>query len=144
MPEGSPQPVGPAPGLRAALDGLKIQAARYVGARLALMRIEAAEAGADAGARAKALAVGAVCCLAGYLLLLAGLIGLAEMYWPGSWPVAALIAAALHLLVGIPFLLKAARGSTKPWFQESLDQIKEDEQWMRTLSPRSDQNPPKP
>lgn len=142
MPEGSPHAAGAVPGFRASIDGLKSQAARYLGARLALFRLEAREAGVDAGVRAKAGVIGGVCCLMGYILLITGLIGLAEMYHPGCWPIAALVAAILHLAVGIPFLLKAARGTNTSWFQESLNQIKEDEQWMRTLSPRPDQNPP--
>jgi hypothetical protein len=69
--------------------------------------------------------------------------GLAEKYRPGSWPIAALIAAACHLFMAIPLLRGALRKSEKPMFGESLEQLKNDEQWMRTLKNRDPgPNPP--
>lgn len=140
MPASDPQPDPPAVGLKAAFDGFTTQAARYAGARMALVRLEASEAGADFSRRIKVGVAGVVLLIFSYPLLLAGLIGLAEHHRPGTWPIAALIAAACHLLMGIPFLFAALRKGAKPWFADSLNQIKEDEQWLRNQSTRPTEN----
>ena len=129
-------------GLRGSLDSLKIQLARYCAARLALFRVELGEAGQSLGKRLQSLLLGGVLLVFGYLLLLAGLLGFAEHYHAGSWPIAAVILAATHLAAGIPLVRAASRKPEKPLFEESLNQIKKDEQWMRQMSHRSEQNPP--
>lgn len=142
MPDADPSSAPP--GLRAAIDGIRTQAARYLGARLALFRLEASEAAAESSRRARQGITAVVLLFFGWALLLAGLIGLAEKYRPGTWPIAALIASVCHLVMGIPFLRGALRTGEKPLFGESLQQLKNDEQWMRTLKNReSDPNPPK-
>ena len=140
-----PDPETPAdpPGIRAAIEGIKTQAARYAGARLALLRIEAGEAAEVVSRRARHGITAGILLFFGYALLLGGLIGVAEHYRPGTWPMAAIIAAICHFFMAIPFLRSALRGGGKPLFGESLQQIKNDEQWMRTLNHRdSTKNPP--
>lgn len=135
-------PSGP-PGIRAAIEGLKSQAARYAGARLALLRVEASEAASEASRRGRAGLTAGILLFFGYALLLGGLIGLADRYRPGSWSIAALIAAGCHLILAILFLRSALRKGEKALFGESLQQLKHDEQWMRTLKNRdSSPNPP--
>lgn len=130
-------------GLRAAIEGIQTQAARYAGARLALLRVEAAEAAELVSRRARHGVAAGILLFFGYALLLGGLIGVAEHYRPGTWPLAAIIAAICHFLMAIPLLRSALRGGEKPLFGESLQQIKNDEQWMRTLKNRdSTTNPP--
>ena len=130
-------------GIRAAIEGIKTQAARYAGARLALLRLEASEAAEQASRRASRGLVAVVLLFFGYALFLGGLIGMAEKYRPGTWPIAALIAAGCHLFLAIPFLRAAVRKGDKPFFGESLQQMKQDEQWMRNLKHRdSTTNPP--
>jgi hypothetical protein len=114
-----------------------------VGARLALLRLEAGEAAEGAKRKAGAGLAGGLLLAVAYLLLWAGVLGLAERQWPGGWPWVALIGAGCHLLVGLPLLLMAGRPDPKPWFGESLNQLKADEQWMRNLSHRQDPKNPK-
>ena len=141
MPD-SETPAAP-PGIRAAIEGIKSQAARYAGARLALLRLEAAEAAEVVSRRARHGVTAGVLLFFGYALFLAGLLGVAEHYRPGTWPMAAIIAAVCHFFMAIPLLRSALRGGEKPLFGESLQQMKNDEQWMRSLKNRdSTTNPP--
>jgi hypothetical protein len=140
-----PDPDTPAapPGIRAAIEGIKTQVARYAGARLALLRVEASEAADVVSRRARHGITALILLFFGYLLLLGGLIGVAEHYRPGTWPLAAIIAAFCHFFMAIPFLRGALRKGEKPLFGESLQQMKHDEQWMRNLKNRdSTTNPP--
>ncbi|MFM7180915.1 MAG: phage holin family protein [Verrucomicrobiales bacterium] len=130
-------------GIRAAIDGFKTQAARYAGARLALLRLEASEAAEVTSRRLRYGITAGILLFFGYALLLAGLIGVAEHYRPGTWPMAAIIAAVCHFFMAIPLLRGALRKGDKPLFGESLQQMKNDEQWMRSLKNQdSTKNPP--
>lgn len=130
-------------GIRAAIEGMKSQAARYAGARLALLRLETAEAAGEVSRRARLGITAGILLFFGYALLLAGLIGAAEHYRPGTWPLAAIIMGVCHFLTAIPLLRSALRSGGAPLFSQSLEQIKHDEQWMRTLSQRdTTPNPP--
>ena len=134
-----PPPTGP---IRAALVDWKDAASRYLAARMALFRIEAGEAAEGAARKGKLITSGLFLLLAAYGLLWAGLLGLAEHYREGTWPLAALIAAGCHLLIGLPLLLAASRKPPRPYFEQSLHQWKEDELWMKRMASRGSKKDP--
>ena len=127
--------------LRSAVAEWKGAASRYLAARLALFRIDAGEAAQVAGRKGKLAASGVVLLLAAYGLLWAGVLGLVEQHYEGIWPVVALVAAACHLLVGVPLLVAAARKPARGYFEQSLQQWKEYELWMKKLASRGPRNP---
>jgi len=127
--------------LRSAVADWKNAASRYLAARLALFRIDAGEAAEAVGRKGKLAASGLVLLLAAYGLLWAGVLGLVATHYQGNWPVVALVAAACHLLVGVPLLVAAARKPARRYFEQSLHQWKEDELWMRKAASRGPRNP---
>ena len=115
------------------IASLKAAASRYINARLKLFQIEASEAGSDLGqAIGKFIAAGFFG-LVFYLCAIAGVLGLAERYRPGSWPIAALIVAGIHLLVALILVFAGRRGLDNPHrFSETRRQTELDRQWLAT------------
>jgi len=127
-----PESEAPNPGLSDDLKAFLTSMGRYAKARAHLFKLEAAEAGEDFARRAVMLIVGAFLLLIAYLLLIAGIIGFAELHKPGSWPVATLILAGVHLILGLPLLIIAKRSKGTAYFSESLQQCKLDQQWINS------------
>ncbi len=121
------------PGLGDEISALKAAASRYTSARLKLLQIEASEAGSELGQSIGKLIAAAVFGLIFYFCAIAGVLGLAERYRPGSWPIAALIVAGIHLLIALILALAGRRGLSNPQrFSETRRQIELDRQWLAT------------
>ncbi len=120
-------------GIRNLIGESTVTIRRYLAVRTALLKLELADAARTASRKALLLALGAFSALCAYLLLWAGLIGLAEKFSAGSWPVAALAAAAFHLVVALAMVLAARRRGT-PFLEDTINQFKEDEAWLKSLA----------
>lgn len=121
------------PGLGDEISALKAATSRYTSARLKLLQLEASEAGSELGQAIGKLIVAGFFGLIFYLTAIAGVLGLAERYRPGSWPIAALIVAAVHLLIALILALTGRRGLDNPQrFSETRRQLELDRQWLAT------------
>lgn len=120
-------------GIRQLFGETAVTLRRYLAARTALLKLELGDAARIASRKALLLALGAFAAVCAYLLLWAGLIGLAEKFNEGSWPAAALTAGAFHLVVALAMLL-AARRRSAPFLEETINQFKEDEVWLKSLA----------
>jgi len=72
-------------------------------------------------------------CALGYVFLITGaVVGLAHLIGI-SWPWIALAAAGLHFIIALVLLLIARTRITKPFFRATMDELKKDREWLRTL-----------
>ena len=72
-------------------------------------------------------------CAVGYVFLITGaVVGLAHLAGI-SWPWIALAAAGLHFIIALVLLLIARSRITKPFFRATMDELKKDREWLRTL-----------
>ncbi|QQL46229.1 phage holin family protein [Sulfuriroseicoccus oceanibius] len=134
-PTGSAKDPGYFEGLKQDAEDLKQAAARYASARAQLLGIEAKEAASEIGGAAARLAAAAFFGVIFYLLIIAGLIGLAEHYRPDSWPIATLIIAAAHLILALLLFFSGKRNLSNPdRFSESLKQFEHDREWLNQTS----------
>jgi uncharacterized membrane protein YqjE len=77
-----------------------------------------------------ALALGVM----GYVfLIVSAVVGIAHLLGT-SWPVVALIVALLHFIIAGVLLLVARSRITKPMFRDSIDELKKDREWLKTLN----------
>lgn len=110
----------------------KAAASNFITARLALIKLEARDAGQTAAKRGLLLGVILGCTFFVWLLAVAGMIGWisASQSWP--WYAVTLIAAGLHLLVAIiaGLLLKKP---TTPSFPLTRAEFSKDQAWLETL-----------
>jgi uncharacterized membrane protein YqjE len=73
-------------------------------------------------------------CVMGYVfLIVSAVVGLAHLLGT-SWPVVALVVALLHFIVAGVLLLVARSRITKPMFRDSIDELKKDREWLKTLN----------
>ena len=73
-------------------------------------------------------------CLMGYVfLIVSAVVGLAHLLGT-SWPVVALVVALLHFIIAGVLLLVARSRITKPMFRDSIDELKKDREWLKTLN----------
>ena len=73
-------------------------------------------------------------CVMGYVfLIVSAVVGIAHLLGT-SWPVVALVAALLHFIVAGVLLLVARSRITKPMFPDSIDELKKDREWLKTLN----------
>jgi len=73
-------------------------------------------------------------CVMGYVfLIVSAVVGIAH-FLGTSWPVVALVAALLHFIVAGVLLLVARSRITKPMFRDSIDELKKDREWLKTLN----------
>ena len=73
-------------------------------------------------------------CLMGYVfLIVSAVVGLAHLLGT-SWPVVALVVALVHFIIAGVLLLVARSWITKPMFRESIDELKKDREWLKTLN----------
>jgi uncharacterized membrane protein YqjE len=73
-------------------------------------------------------------CVMGYVfLIVSAVVGLAHLLGT-SWPVVALVVALLHFIIAGVLLLVARSRITKPMFRDSIDELKKDREWLKTLS----------
>ncbi|PYI72831.1 MAG: hypothetical protein DMF08_05105 [Verrucomicrobia bacterium] len=73
-------------------------------------------------------------CLMGYVfLIVSAVVGIAHLLGT-SWPVVALVVALLHFIIAGVLLLVARSRITKPMFQDTVDELKKDREWLKTLN----------
>jgi uncharacterized membrane protein YqjE len=72
-------------------------------------------------------------CVMGYVfLIVAVVVGLAHLIGT-SWPVVALVAAGLHFIIALILLLVARSRVTKPFFRNTVAELKKDREWLKHL-----------
>jgi uncharacterized membrane protein YqjE len=70
----------------------------------------------------------------GYVfLIVSAVVGIAHLLGT-SWPVVALVVALLHFIIAGVLLLVARSRITKPMFRDSIDELKKDREWLKTLN----------
>jgi len=70
----------------------------------------------------------------GYVfLIVSAVVGLAHLLGT-SWPVVALVVALLHFIIAGVLLVVARSRITKPMFRDSIDELKKDREWLKTLN----------
>ena len=73
-------------------------------------------------------------CVMGYVfLIVSAVVGLAHLLGT-SWPVVALVVGLLHFIIAGVLLLIARSRITKPMFRDSIDELKKDREWLKTLN----------
>ena len=73
-------------------------------------------------------------CVMGYVfLIVSAVVGLAHLLGT-SWPVVALVVALVHFIIAGVLLLVARSRITKPMFRDSIDELKKDREWLKTLN----------
>ncbi|PYI79646.1 MAG: hypothetical protein DME58_02375 [Verrucomicrobia bacterium] len=73
-------------------------------------------------------------CVMGYVfLIVSAVVGIAHLLGT-SWPVVALVVALLHFIIAGVLLLVARSRITKPMFQDTVDELKKDREWLKTLN----------
>ena len=73
-------------------------------------------------------------CVMGYVfLIVSAVVGIAHLLGT-SWPVVALVVALLHFIIAGVLLLVARSRITKPMFRDTVDELKKDREWLKTLS----------
>ena len=73
-------------------------------------------------------------CVMGYVFLIVSVVvGIAHLLGT-SWPVVALVVALLHFIIAGVLLLVARSWITKPMFRDSIDELKKDREWLKTLN----------
>jgi uncharacterized membrane protein YqjE len=114
-------------------------AVEFISARLELVALESRDAGRIAARRFVLLAFIGGCAMTAWLAGIAGLIGWVASAGDGiPWPLAALAACVLHLLLaGIAAL--ALRRPTPPAFPHVRAELSKDREWLLNLKdkPRS-------
>jgi uncharacterized membrane protein YqjE len=72
--------------------------------------------------------------LMGYVFLIVGaVVGIAHLLGT-SWPVVALVVALVHFMIAGVLLLVARSRITKPMFPDTVDELKRDREWLKTLN----------
>lgn len=108
--------------------------AEFVSARLDLIRLEARQAGRETGFRVVLVAVAALAAVGTWALAVAGLIGWLTALVPDwRWFHFTLLAAALHLMVGVVAVMALRRRASTPPFPLTRQEIAKDREWLETL-----------
>jgi uncharacterized membrane protein YqjE len=70
----------------------------------------------------------------GYVfLIVSAVVGIAHLLGT-SWPVVALVVALVHFIIAGVLLLVARTRITKPMFRDTVDELKKDREWLKTLN----------
>ena len=73
-------------------------------------------------------------CVMGYVfLIVSAVVGIAHLLGT-SWPVVALVVALVHFIIAGVLLVVARSRITKPMFRDSIDELKKDREWLKTLN----------
>lgn len=103
-------------------------------ARIELIRLEATRASAEGIKKAAALGITVVALTFTWILLLAGGIPLIATASGVKWPLIALAAAGLHLVLALLMLVRLRRRGA-PAFPITRNEFQRDREWFRTLKP---------
>jgi uncharacterized membrane protein YqjE len=73
-------------------------------------------------------------CVMGYVfLIVSAVVGIAHLLGT-SWPVVALVVALVHFIIAGVLVLVARSRITKPMFPDTVDELKRDRAWLKTLN----------
>jgi uncharacterized membrane protein YqjE len=73
-------------------------------------------------------------CVMGYVfLIVSAVVGIAHLLGT-SWPVVALVVALVHFIIAGVLVLVARSRITKPMFPDTVDELKKDRAWLKTLN----------
>ena len=132
----SPRPRNPA-GHSGLLDnalGLISAVVEFFESRFVLLAQESKSAAVQLLILISCLFLAAVLCALGYIFLITGaVVGVAHLAGI-SWPWVALAAAVVHFIIAGVLLLVARSRITKPMFRDSIDELKKDREWLKTLN----------
>lgn len=111
----------------------KFAVLELISARSELIRLELAEFRRESARRGALIILAILAAASGWLLLLAGAVPLLAHAFGLTWPVMALILAALHLaLLGV--LLALARRGSGTAFTATLSEFQKDREWIENLT----------
>ena len=122
-------------------SGLLDNALGLLSAIVEFFEIRFALAGQESKAAALQIAILVGCviaalalCVMGYVfLIVSAVVGIAHLLGT-SWPVVALVVALVHFIIAGVLLLVARSRITKPMFRDSIDELKKDREWLKTLN----------
>ena len=122
-------------------SGLLDNALGLLSAIVEFFEIRFALAGQESKAAALQIAILVGCviaalalCVMGYVfLIVSAVVGLAYLFGT-SWPVVAVVIALVHFIIAGGLLLVARSRITKPMFRDSIDELKKDREWLKTLN----------
>lgn len=100
-----------------------------IAARVALIQLEGKAAAKEGGRRATLIAAACACAFFAWALLLAGGVSLVSEAAGWHWNLVAILAAVLHLVVGI-VLFKMAKPSGSPAFPNTRAEFQKDREWI--------------
>ena len=73
-------------------------------------------------------------CVMGYVfLIVSAVVGLAHLLGT-SWIVVALVVALVHFIIAGVLLLVARSRITKPMFRDTVEELRKDREWLKTLN----------
>jgi uncharacterized membrane protein YqjE len=73
-------------------------------------------------------------CVMGYVfLIVSAVVGIAHLLGT-SWPVVALVVALVHFIIAGILLVVARSRITTPMFRDSIDELRKDREWLKTLN----------
>jgi uncharacterized membrane protein YqjE len=132
----SPRPRNPA-----GHSGLLDNTLGLLSAIVEFFEIRFALAGQESKAAALQIAILVGCviaalalCVMGYVfLIVSAVVGIAHLLRT-SWPVVALVVALVHFVIAGVLLLVARSRITKPMFRDTVDELKKDREWLKTLN----------
>ncbi len=106
----------------------------YLRARLKLAGIEGKEAGIHVGIILGLAICALVAVIFGYFLLVIGLVFLISLAFGGgnAWIWVLMAAAGVHFLIALILLLIAKARLGIPFFPLTLDELKKDQEWLKT------------
>ncbi|HEX3419817.1 MAG TPA: phage holin family protein [Candidatus Udaeobacter sp.] len=114
--------------------GLLSAIAEFFESRFALAAQESKAAGLQILILLACVIAAVVLCVMGYVFLIVGaVVGLAHLLGT-SWPVVALVVALVHFIIAGVLLLVARNRITKPMFRDTVEELRKDREWLKTLN----------
>jgi uncharacterized membrane protein YqjE len=114
--------------------GLLSAIAEFFESRFALAAQESKAAGLQILILVACVIAALVLCVMGYVFLIVGaVIGLAHLLGT-SWPVVALVVALVHFIIAGVLLLVARSRIAKPMFRDTVEELRKDREWLKTLN----------
>jgi uncharacterized membrane protein YqjE len=113
--------------------GLLSAIAEFFESRFALAAQESKAAGLQILILVGCIIAALALCVMGYVfLIVSAVVGLAHLLGT-SWPVVALVVALVHFIVAGVLLLVARSSITKPMFRDTVEELRKDREWLKTL-----------
>ena len=114
--------------------GLLSAISEFFESRFALAAKESKAAGLQILILVACVMAALVLCVMGYVfLIVSAVVGLAHLVGT-SWPVVALVVAMVHFIIAGVLLLVARSRVTKPMFRGTVEELRKDREWLKTLN----------